>query len=145
MGFFSNLVSGITGGDLVDAGVTIAGTLIGRDANEDAADTVAQGNREAALINERAAREAREAYQENAERAIVDIDAGVQSYIDLVEPQLTSNLLDSSDPGRLNPAQAETRRDLLRDATRSISAARRSSASSQDISTNTSRPRSPCG
>lgn len=118
MGFLDSIVDFFGGGgNLLKAGTQIAGSLLASDANQDAAERIAQGSNEAAQI-------AADAYLRGAKIT----DEGHQRAQERLQPLATTSApaiaylrrVMAQDPSMLTPAQQTMRADLLRRASNTL-------------------------
>lgn len=86
MGFFDGLLSSLTGGDILKAGASIGGALLGANANSEAADDRIAANQAALDARLAYGREGRQEMRAAADRGLASIRAGTQKYADTTAP-----------------------------------------------------------
>lgn len=86
MTWFSNLLGSVTGGDLLKAGTSIIGGIIGGNANEDAANARIEAANAGLDKQLQFAREGRDEMRAATQRGLGAIDAGTQRYADTTAP-----------------------------------------------------------
>ena len=86
MAFFDDMLSSLTGGDVLKGVATIGGALLGANANENAADASIAAAREGQAQQLAFARESRDLQEQAKQRGLSAITAGTQKYAETTAP-----------------------------------------------------------